>query len=60
VSLSLFILKKIIYLFVLIIKYIYIFFEKLIKLKNEKVPRVFIMIPDRKDWKKPAYVLNIV
>ncbi|RIA81587.1 hypothetical protein C1645_550374 [Glomus cerebriforme] len=24
------------------------------KLKNEKVPRVFIIIPDRKDWKKPA------
>ncbi|RIA81590.1 hypothetical protein C1645_550283 [Glomus cerebriforme] len=29
----------------------------LIKLKNEKVPRVFVMIPDQKDWKKPAYVI---
>ncbi|CAI2162136.1 5761_t:CDS:10 [Funneliformis geosporum] len=26
----------------------------LVKLKNEKVPRVFVMIPDRKDWKRPA------
>ncbi|CAB4410036.1 unnamed protein product [Rhizophagus irregularis] len=28
--------------------------QMLVKLKNEKVPRVFIMIPDQKDWKKPA------
>ncbi|GES87218.1 kinase-like domain-containing protein [Rhizophagus clarus] len=27
--------------------------QMLVKLKNEKVPRVFIMIPDQKDWKKP-------
>ncbi|CAI2162134.1 5760_t:CDS:10 [Funneliformis geosporum] len=25
----------------------------LAQLKNEKVPRVFVMVPDRKDWKKP-------
>ncbi|CAG8568541.1 13370_t:CDS:10 [Funneliformis mosseae] len=26
----------------------------LVKLKNEKVPRIFVMVPDRKDWKKPT------
>ncbi|PKK59532.1 kinase-like protein [Rhizophagus irregularis] len=26
----------------------------LVKLQNEKVPRVFVMIPDQKDWKKPT------
>ncbi|GES76941.1 kinase-like domain-containing protein [Rhizophagus clarus] len=27
---------------------------RLVKVKNEKVPRVFVMVPDKKDWKKPA------
>ncbi|CAB4374532.1 unnamed protein product [Rhizophagus irregularis] len=26
----------------------------LVKVKHEKVPRVFVMVPDKKDWKKPA------
>ncbi|CAB4425549.1 unnamed protein product [Rhizophagus irregularis] len=26
----------------------------LVKVKNEKVPRVFVMVPDEKDWKKPT------
>ncbi|PKY43390.1 hypothetical protein RhiirA4_457363, partial [Rhizophagus irregularis] len=26
----------------------------LVKVKNEKVPRAFVMVPDEKDWKKPT------
>ncbi|CAB4425546.1 unnamed protein product [Rhizophagus irregularis] len=31
----------------------------LVKVKHEKVPRVFVMVPDKKDWKKPtAWMLS--
>ncbi|CAG8476122.1 17633_t:CDS:10 [Funneliformis caledonium] len=28
--------------------------HRLVQLKNENVPRVFVIIPDQKDWKRPA------